>query len=98
MLWSTFGGGPTLAPGLTTLGLGCTALALDSVGRLPPPLQSVWAGLSAYMATGMFILQPVAQLVRNFQVRCARCAASWPFQLATALIHASHHKPLWLRG
>lgn len=67
VLWSTFAGSATILPSLCALCLGCTALGLDAAGWLPPALASAWGKLSAWTATLLFMLQPVSQLVRNFQ-------------------------------
>lgn len=75
VLWSTFAGSATILPSLCALCLGCTALGLDAAGWLPPALASAWGKLSAWTATLLFMLQPVSQLVRNFQVRSAQCEA-----------------------
>ncbi len=61
-------GTPTLLPSLTTFGLGCAMLVLSAAGRLPPAIESAWSGLAAGTATLLFVLQPVAQLIKNFQV------------------------------
>ncbi|GAB4814230.1 hypothetical protein N2152v2_001276 [Parachlorella kessleri] len=67
VLWTALVGTPTLLPSLTTFGLGCAMLVLSAAGRLPPAIESAWSGLSAGTATLLFVLQPVAQLIKNFQ-------------------------------
>jgi hypothetical protein len=88
VLWSTFVGTPTMLPSLCTLGLGCAVLALGLAGKLPPAVESAWGGLSAWSATMLFMLQPVAQLHRNFSVSLMRCWPTWRDGRACASLSA----------
>lgn len=46
---------------------GCILAAGEALGApLPPSLRNAWGSLSAWTATLLFMLQPVAQLLRNF--------------------------------
>jgi hypothetical protein len=63
-------------PSIITLSIGLTILGLDVAGRLPPQLKNVWGGLSAWTATLLFMLQPVSQLVKNFNVSLLQVGAA----------------------
>ncbi|KAI3431574.1 hypothetical protein D9Q98_004624 [Chlorella vulgaris] len=68
VLWATFQPhSASLVPCQLTLAAGCAALVLEGLGMLPPRLRGLWAATSACAATMLFMLQPVSQLVRNFQ-------------------------------
>jgi hypothetical protein len=54
------------APSLLTLSAGGALAALEARGAAPPALRDLWGALSAWTATLLFMLQPVAQLVANF--------------------------------
>ena len=64
VLCATVGVDPLL-PSLATTAVGCALAAGEAAGALPPALQGAWGKISAVTATLLFMLQPVAQLVRN---------------------------------
>ncbi|EFN52811.1 hypothetical protein CHLNCDRAFT_138476 [Chlorella variabilis] len=99
VLWATFQPHSTsMLPWQLTLAAGCAVVALESLGWLPAPLRGLWAAASAWTATALFMLQPISQLVRNFQD-----PASLPgLSLATILLAAAGNglmvpRALWTR-
>lgn len=86
VLWATFQPNSTsVLPCQLTLAAGCAAVALEAAGRMPERLRGLWAAASAWTATALFMLQPVSQLVRNFQDPASLQGLS----LATILLAAS---------
>ncbi|MDX6770007.1 MAG: S8 family serine peptidase [Elusimicrobiota bacterium] len=67
VLWATFAPAALFSywPGVVAGALGLAATYLDSKGRLPAPLKSLWSNLGAWTATLLFMYGPVAQLMSN---------------------------------
>jgi hypothetical protein len=67
VLWTTFAPAAyaSFLPAVLSAALGIGLSYLDSKGRLPGALKSVWGNLGAWTATLLFMYGPVAQLMAN---------------------------------
>lgn len=65
-LSTTLFGSTSLTPGGVALSLGCLLVSLEAFDKMPKVVANLWPSLSAWTATILFMLQPIAQLILNF--------------------------------